>query len=131
MKNKVSFDWDGTGDRADVQNLIKEFIAMGADVYICTFRTKEYNDALFKIVDKSTPANSDLYKATDELGIPRENIIFTEMEDKSKFLDDSFVFHLDDDYMALYDLRINSKVPGISAFKTAYRNKCLRLWERR
>lgn len=130
MKNKVSFDWDGTGDRADVQNLIKEFIAMGADVYICTFRTKEYNDALFKIVDKSTPANSDLYKATDELGIPRENIIFTEMDDKSKFLDDSFVFHLDDDYMALYDLRVNSKVPGISAFKTAYRNKCLRLWER-
>lgn len=131
MKNKVSFDFDGTGDRADVQNLIKEFIAMGADVYICTFRTKEYNDALFKIVDKSTPANSDLYKATDELGIPRENIIFTEMDDKSKFLDDSFVFHLDDDYMALYDLRVNSKVPGISAFKTAYRNKCLRLWERR
>ena len=131
MKNKVSFDWDGTGDRADVQNLIKEFIAMGADVYICTFRTKEYNDALHRIVDKSTPANSDLYKATDELGIPRENIIFTEMDDKSKFLDDSFVFHLDDDYMALYDLRVNSKVPGISAFKTAYRNKCLRLWERR
>ena len=128
---KVSFDYDLTLSRQDVQDFCKEMMDKGADVYVCTFRTKEYNDALFKIVDKSTPANSDLFEVTDKLGIPRENIIFTEMEEKSKFLTDDFIFHLDDDYTVLYDLRANTKVPGVSVFKSAYKNKCLRLWEKR
>jgi len=124
---KVSIDFDGTMTRQDVQEFCKELINMGVEVWVCTYRTKEYNDEMFKIVDKSTPANSDLYEVTDSLGIPRERILFTEMDLKSKFLTDDFIFHLDDDYTVVYDLRANSKVPCVSVFKSAYKNKCLRL----
>lgn len=129
MKKKVSFDFDGTLDRKDVQDFLKEMQGLGADVYVCTFRTREYNDALHKIVDKSQECNHDLFKVTDELGIPRSKIIFTEMEEKSEHLDDSFIWHLDDDWTVLNDLQRNSKVKGIDVLKSSYKNKCLRLWK--
>ena len=128
LKNKVSFDFDNTLTRVDVQDFCKKMINLGADVYVCTFRTKEYNDALFKIMDKSTPPNADLFKVTDKLGIKRENIIFTEMGEKSEHLTNDFIWHLDDDWTVHYDLRTNTKVPSIDVTKSAYKNKCLRIW---
>ena len=85
MSKKVSFDFDGTLTEKIVQDYAKSLIKKGFEVYVCTFRTKEYNDKLFKIVDKSTPANADLYLLTDRLGIKRENIIFTEDEADDKY----------------------------------------------
>lgn len=110
---KISIDFDGTLSRKDVQEFTKELIDLGVDVWICTFRTKEYND--------------DLYFITDSLGIPRDKIIFTEMCDKSEFLDDSFILHLDDDDMVHYDLRTNTKIKSIDVNKSAYKNKVKRI----
>jgi hypothetical protein len=124
---KVSFDFDGTLERKDVQEYAKELIDKGFDVYVCTYRTREYNDALYKIVDKSTPANYDLFQVTDSLGIPRQNIIFTEMDFKSNFLTNDFIWHLDDDYEVMYDLRVNTKVPCINVNFSSYKIKCERL----
>lgn len=124
MNKKISFDFDGTLTEKIVQDYAKSLIKKGFDVYVCTFRTKEYNDALYRIVDKSKPANSDLYKITDELGIPRKNIIFTEMSDKSEFLDDTFLFHLDDDWTVINDLESNSKVTPIDVLKPKWKQKC-------
>lgn len=131
MKNKVSFDYDLTLSRKDVQLFYKRMVELGADVYVCTFRTKEYNDAIYKVANKTHPANSDLFEVTDALGISRDKIIFTEMEDKSKFLTDDFVWHLDDDWYVLNDLQRNSKVHGIDVNKSSYIGKCIRLWENR
>ncbi|WP_313636247.1 hypothetical protein [Empedobacter sp.] len=127
---KVSIDFDGTLTNKLVQDYVKSLINKGFEVFVCTFRTKEYNDALFRIVDKSIPANSDLYKITDSLNIPRENIIFTEMEEKSKFLDESFICHLDDDWTVIQDLEINSKVKPIDVLQSDWKiqfNKLLQL----
>lgn len=121
---KVSFDFDGTLTEKIVQDYAKCLINKGFHIYICTFRTKEYNDSLFRIVDKSTPANSDLYKVTDKLGIPRENIIFTEMAEKSEFLDDSFIWHLDDDWTVIKDLELNSKVKGVDVLQPKWKEQC-------
>jgi len=121
---KVSFDFDGTLTEKIVQDYAKSLINKGFDVYVCTFRTKEYNDELFRIVDKSTPANSDLYKITDLLKIPRENIIFTEMADKSEFLTDDFICHLDDDWTVIKDLEENSKVSPIDVMQPKWKIQC-------
>ena len=111
---KISIDFDGTLSRKDVQEFTKELIELGVDVYVCTYRTTTIN-------------NDDLLFVTDSLGIPIENIIFTEMELKSKFLDDSFILHVDDDHMVHYDLRSNTKIKSINVNKSAYKNKIKRL----
>lgn len=124
---KISIDFDGTLSRKDVQDFTKSLINKGVDVWICTFRTREYNDALFKIVDKTTNPNDDLFLITDSLGIPRNKIIFTEMERKSKYLDNSFTLHLDDDWTVLNDLKYNTKIKGIDVTSSSYKNKIKRL----
>mgnify|MGYP003618809249 CR=1 FL=1 len=124
MNKKISFDFDGTLTEKIVQDYAKSLIKKGFEVYVCTFRTKEYNDKLFKIVDKSTPANADLYLLTDRLGIKRENIIFTEMDCKSKFLDETFLIHLDDDWMVIRDLELNSKAIGVDVTISKWKQKC-------
>lgn len=126
---KLSFDFDGTLDRKDVQDFCRKMMRWGHEVWVCTMRTKEYNDALYKIADKTLPANYDLYKVTDDLKIPRERIIFTEMEEKSKFLE-GFVWHLDDDWMVLKELELNSNVKGIDVRKSFWKNNCMENLER-
>lgn len=111
---KISIDFDGTLSRKDVQKFTKELIELGIDVWVCTFRMTAIN-------------NDDLFEVTDSLGIPRDNIIFTEMCDKSEFLDDSFILHLDDDHYVHYDLRSNTKIKSIDVNKSAYKNKVKRL----
>ena len=113
---KISIDFDGTLSRKDVQKFTKELIELGVDVWVCTFRTTAIN-------------NDDLYFVTDSLDIPRYKIIFTEMCNKSEFLDDSFILHLDDDYMVHYDLRTNTKIKSIDVNKSAYKNKVKRILE--
>lgn len=126
---KVSFDYDGTLDRKDVQGFCRKLIRQGVvEVWVCTMRTKEYNDVLYKIADKSTPPNNDLFAVTDDLGIPRERIIFTEMQEKSDFLNGKgFVWHLDDDWTVLKDLELNSDVKGIDVRKSFWKNKGMEL----
>lgn len=121
---KISFDFDGALTEKLVQDYAKSLINKGFEVYVCTFRTKEYNDVLYRVVDKSIPANSDLYKITDFLNIPRQNIIFTEMRDKSEFLDESFICHLDDDWTVIKDLKINSKVKPIDVLQPKWKIQC-------
>lgn len=123
---KVSIDFDGTLDRKDVQEYVKELINKGVEVWVCTFRTIEYDDELYKISDKSIPANSDLFFITDNLHIPRERIIFTEMKLKSEFLNNSFAFHLDDDYNVMLNLR-SAGIKCVDVKNSSYKIKCNRI----
>jgi len=92
---KVSFDFDGTLSRDDVQKYAKSLMEKGIETWVVTAR---YDD-----IEKSNTIyrnynNNDLYSITDNLKIPRENIVFMNMQDKSDFfcLNEDFIFHLDD-----------------------------------
>ena len=94
---KVSFDFDGTLGRKDVQKFAKELVAQGHEVWIVTSRCAT-EPALAKGWHWVERQNNELYAVADEVGIPRERIAFTEHVDKIEFLrGKEFVFHLDDD----------------------------------
>lgn len=100
-KGKVSFDYDSTLDRKDVQRFAKKLIDAGYEVWIVTSRVsnehaKENLDQwTINRVDKS---NHKLFRVADNLGIKREHIHFTNAQLKIGFLEGkNFIFHLDDD----------------------------------
>ena len=92
---KASFDFDGTLTKTIVQGYCKELILRDVDVYITTSRF--FNRK-----------NQDLYNISDKLNIKRENIIFTNNLDKSEFIDNSFIFHLDGNFSEVNN--INNKL---------------------
>lgn len=97
MKNKISFDFDSTLSRKDVQKYAKELVDNGYEVWIVTSRcSDEY--ALSKGWHWVENQNQKLYEVAELVGIPRERIEFTNHVDKIEFLKDKeFIFHLDDD----------------------------------
>lgn len=105
---KVSFDFDGTLSRQDVQRFAKELIAAGHEVWIVTSRisTKPAVEKGWHWIKRQ---NEDLYKVAESVGIPESRIVFTEHIDKIVFLKDKgFAFHLDDDEWELMQI-MNSK----------------------
>ena len=101
---KVSFDFDGTLSRKDVQKFAKELVEEGHEVWIVTSRFS--NEA---VAEKGwywiREQNAKLFEVADECGINRENIHFTNQNPKVIFLKDKdFLFHLDDDIFELMDI---------------------------
>ena len=94
---KVSFDFDSTLSRVDVQEFAKDLVNRGFHVWIVTSRC-DTESALAKGWHWIKRQNQELYDVATECGIKKENIIFTEFVDKIEFLKDkNFLFHLDDD----------------------------------
>lgn len=94
---KVSFDFDGTLSRKDVQDFAKELIGKGIDVWIVTSRiaTEPALEKGWYWIEKQ---NDELYKVAELVGVVKDKIVFTEHIDKIVFLKDKvFEFHLDDD----------------------------------
>jgi uncharacterized NAD-dependent epimerase/dehydratase family protein len=87
---KVSFDFDSTLTTEPMQRLCKLYLSKGFDVYITTSRFEVTN-------------NNDLFKLADELGIKKENIRFTNMQQKYLFLKD-FDIHYDDDDLEIMEI---------------------------
>ena len=105
---KVSFDFDGTLSRKDVQNFAKSLVNSGYDVWIVTSRIAT-EPALKKGWHWIERQNQELYDVAESVGINRENIVFTEFVDKIEFLKDKgFIFHIDDDVDELMAI-LNSK----------------------
>lgn len=118
---KVSFDFDGTLELNSVQKYAEDLINRKIDVWIVTSRFSD--DELYRrnFLNSLNIANSDLVEVIDRLGIDRNKVIFTNMEDKWKFIKDrGFIWHLDDD--PIENKMINSKTStkGIDFF---YNNK--------
>lgn len=61
--NKVSFDFDDTLEYPSVQRTARRLIAEGLTVYVITRRQED--------------DSAEVYAVTDELGIPRRRVIFT------------------------------------------------------
>lgn len=98
---KVSFDFDGTLARRDVQNYAKELVNRGLEVWIVTSRFST-ESALKKGWHWIEKQNQELYEVAEKCGIKKENIKFTDQVDKIVFLKGkNFKFHLDDDEIEL------------------------------
>ncbi len=107
---KVSFDFDNTLSRLDVQQYASELLSRGIEVFICTARFDPEHAPRYDW-------NEDLFLVSDSLGIKRENIIFCGMSDKYEFLKDKdFVFHIDDDNIELSFIRTETNIKPIFLF---------------
>lgn len=118
---KVSFDFDSTLSRIDVQEFAKTLIDDGLDVWICTSR-------LCPEKAPNNEWNDDLFKVANELGIPKSKVIFTNYEDKAEHLTDDFIWHLDDDWIELNEINRQRKTVGVSVFgNSVWKQKCLKI----
>ena len=119
-KMKVSFDFDGTLSRKDVQELAKELIRSGYEVWIVTSRIAT-EPALAKGWWWIERQNQELYDVAEIVGIKRENIVFTEFVDKIEFLKGKeFIFHIDDDVdelMAILKSKDSCKTVNVEHFE--------------
>ena len=98
---KISIDFDSTLTEKPMQELAKKFLAHGIEVFITTSRgTEMYGGTKLD--------NSDVFQLADELGIPRENITFTNYEDKYTYVKD-FDLHFDDDDTEIFHI---TEFPG-------------------
>lgn len=117
---KVSFDFDGTLSRKDVQNFAKGLVESGYDVWIVTSRIAT-EPALAKGWHWIERQNQELYDVAERVGIKIDNIIFTEFVDKIEFLKDKdFIFHIDDDVnelIAILNSKDNCKVVNVDHFE--------------
>lgn len=101
---KVSFDFDSTLSRKDVQAFAKELVNEGHEVWIVTSRFSD-EAAKEKKWHWIEGQNKKLFDVAEDCGIKKENIQFTCMESKSVFLKDKgFIFHLDDDDIELMEI---------------------------
>lgn len=119
---KLSFDFDSTLSRTVIQDYAKELIESEHDVWIVTSRLHESNT-------QWPDYNNDLYKVADELGIPKDKIVFTNGQPKHQFVSDlDFLWHLDDDWLELKEIQRFTKVKPISCFgSSTWKNKCNRI----
>ena len=87
----VTVDFDGTLDRADVQDYITEIMGLGHIVYIITAREPDGANEI-EVID-----NSDLRDVANQLGIDGDHIIYTSYEDKVEACNSvNSDLHLDD-----------------------------------
>ncbi len=101
---KVSFDFDATLSRKDVQQFAKSLVDKGHEVWIITSRFDD-ETILERGFIHAKGQNKVLFDVASECGIKVENIKFTCMESKSDFIKGKgFSFHLDDDEYELMDI---------------------------
>lgn len=121
---KVSFDFDNTLSKNEVQDFAKSLISKNIEVWIVTAR---YDDDNYFKVWYRNGSNSTLYEVADRLGISRDKIVFMNMESKSNFLNNKgFIWHLDDDYIELNELR-PTDVVGVDVLKNDYKIICKKM----
>jgi len=113
-KIKVSFDFDDTLSCEEMQNIAKQYLEMGAEVFVVTSRADFHEGIKF--------SNSDLFKVTDKVGIKRENIFFTSYQDKYLHTKE-YDFHFDNDQQ---EIDLINEFPGKCIgflYKPKYNNK--------
>jgi len=87
---KISFDYDDTLTKENIQTIAARFIILGTDVFITTNRS--YKDD-----------NTDLFLIAGKLNIPKKNIQLCGDKEKAAFLK-GFAFHFDDDADEIKDI---------------------------
>jgi hypothetical protein len=125
---KVSFDFDSTLSRKDVQEFATQLVKLEHEVWIVTSRFSE-EEAMKKNWHWIKGQNKSLFDIANQCGIKSQNIHFTCMESKSIFLKDKgFTFHLDDDVVELFDiLDSGDKCKAINVNQNEWKEDCLKL----
>jgi len=104
-KPKVSVDYDGVLSTPDGEDLVKELVAQGNDVYVVTARNELEGDIINSVAKK--------------LRIPQDNIIYTNGKSKSPILKALGVKkHYDNNPDVLADIKKNA--PGVEGIKFDY-----------
>lgn len=152
-KIKVSFDFDGTLDRPEIQQYARELIGRGIEVWIVTARVDHYmfeEERKKALTVVETPAgltrpyapiygyemrkkprhHTDVIDVADSLGIPYERVMFVGgyTEYKLEYLNGlGFAFHIDDDWYELkfFHLQKDSiDVQAVNATLSTWREDC-------
>ena len=118
----ISFDFDATLSRPDVQAYAKTVLSRGVEVWIVTSRY----DKAHKHRYAPNPSNAELWAVVNELGIDPTRVRFTCMEAKSRYLFRSrMVWHLDDDEIELEQLAaIGCGTVGIHVETSDWLERC-------
>jgi len=101
----ISFDYDATLSRADVQEFAKHLKSLGHRLIICTNRY-------------SNKSNDDLKAVAKELGIKSHNIFYCEMLGKHRFLSKAMqiAVHADDDWIDCDLVAQECGIPTVKMF---------------
>jgi hypothetical protein len=126
---KVSFDFDSTLSRRDVQEFAKDLVKSNHEVWIVTSRYDNESMKNIKNFLGNKNQNDVLFKVADYCGIGRERIVFTCMRPKADFLmGKGFRFHLDDDQVEIEDiLETGDPCVPIQVENPGWKQKCLDL----
>jgi len=128
---RVSFDFDETLSREHVQSYARELVERGIEVWIVTsrFGDDERYKSFFQTTTPVDLTNKDLFETAARLGIPKERIHFTDMDDKWPFLKywNDFLWHLDDDWVENRNILRYTKTKAISSIGANWKSKCERL----
>lgn len=118
----VTFDFDGTLSREDVQKYALQLLNKGVDVWVLTSRYCELTKHLYP----HNPTLDDLWVVVEKLKIPKHKVIFTRMLPKADVLENTKVlWHLDDDSFELDEINKRCKTVGISVFGSSkWKSKC-------
>lgn len=132
MKKKVSFDYDATLSRKDVQKFAKELVEQGVDVWIVTSRTST-EDIVARNWTWCLNQNEIVFEVAEQCGIPKENIVFTDHIDKINFLaGKDFLFHLDDDEDELMEIvRSGDKCSPLHANHFSWKENCVEVLKKK
>ena len=121
MNDIVSFDFDGTLSREDVQQYCRWLLNNGVDVWVITSRYDELHKHLYP----GHPTNSDLYQTIDKLGIPRYKVVFMNFQPKADYLaGTNLCWHLDDDLSEVTGINEQTEIAGILVTTTNWQNEC-------
>jgi hypothetical protein len=105
---KLSFDFDSTLSRQDVEQFAQSLVQAGHEVWIVTSRFDDQE--ILKRFNRQNQ-NLSLFETAQRCGIPQTQIQFCNMRPKAEFLKGrGFQFHLDDDSIELLDL-LDTKDP--------------------
>jgi hypothetical protein len=127
---KVSFDFDGTLEHIPKQEYAQELIGRGIEVWIVTsrFGDSESYKLYYHTYTEVQYTHKDLYEVADKLKIPKDRIIFTNMENKWPIIKNhNFIWHIDDDWVENRLILNNTKTKAIDALGSTWKNKCERI----
>lgn len=110
----ISFDYDQTLSRPEIQELAKELKSLGHRILIITNRESRKN-------------NSDLYEVASKLGIKDHHIWFCEMLGKDRFIRPGMQidYHIDDDFIERDLIEMNCDVKCLDSFDQDLRSKII------
>ena len=128
MSKQVSFDFDNTLSRKDVQDYAQSLINKGFEIWILTSRFEECSQYPWYKEGIGEYCHQDLYTVTNILGIPDNRVIFTNMKDKAEYILEisnfNPIWHLDDDYIELNIIQRKTECKPISVVSSSYKKKC-------